>query len=255
MPAVKVLRDRLDWYRELNDYRNVYRHRGCRDTMAAYFPLDSYFPEARDGARNVMLLPDRPSLEKNTRADKWTYTQGVRLETLLDRTTGNFDECLDELISKIWGGPAFLAQEWVGRIPADQQPNLMLVHARPALTVVGQDAYLPLFSSRELANHFAKDSTGAGHLHLAELAPNEMGLFAMDVSGYKDDPELTCLAGRFIVALDPIELSEKGCRVRAHEARPLAAFLTEFNAQLLGIPRASVNDAERLLVWRVPNFV
>ena len=59
-------------------------------------PLGSDFPEAGDGARNVMLLPDRASLEKNTRADKWTYTLGVRLETLLERTVRHFNECLDE---------------------------------------------------------------------------------------------------------------------------------------------------------------
>jgi hypothetical protein len=255
MPAVEVLRARLAWYQELNDYRNVYRHRGCRDTLAAYFPLDSDFPEAKDGARNVMLLPDRPSLEKNTRADKWTYTQGVRLEPLLERALRTFEECLDELIAETWGGPAFLAQDWVGSIPPDQQPNMMLVHARPALTVIGQNAYLPLFSSRELASNFAKDSTGAEHLHLAELTPNEVGLFGLDVSGYKDRPEFVGLTGQVIVALDPIELTERGCRVRAHEARPLAAFLTEFDAQLLGIPRTSVKDADRLFVWRVPNAI
>ena len=92
------------------------------------------------------------------------------------------------MIGKTWGGPAFVAQEWVGQIPADQQPNMMLVHARPALTVVGQDAYLPLFSSRELANHFAKGSTGADHLHLAELTPNEVGSLPWMSPGTKIAP-------------------------------------------------------------------
>ncbi len=258
LPAVVSLRNRLAWYHELNDYRNAYRHKGCRDTLGAYFPLDSDFPEAKDGERNVMLLPDRKSLDGNTRADKWTYKQGVRLETVLERTGKTFEEIIDELISEVWGGPEYVAQQWIGKIPAGEY-NMLLLHARPALTVIGQNAYIPLFSTRDLAHLFIKDSTGAEHLHLAELTPDEVGFFALDVSGYTDMPAFAKLSGSMVVCLDPVGLMDAGTKtqvqVRAHQEVPLGPFLAEYDAKLLGIPRASVGDAERLFVWRVPNFV
>jgi hypothetical protein len=258
VPEVNALRVRFAWYDDLNEYRNAYRHRGCRDTMAAYFPVDSDFPEAKDGERNVMLLPDRPSLIGNTRADTWTYSKGVRLETLMETTVKIFEELLDELIGKVWGGATFLAQQWVGKIPAGEY-NMLLLHVRPALTVIGQNAFLPLFSTRDLANLFIKDSRGAEHLHLAELTPNEVGLFALDVSGYKDMPDFAKLTGKMVVCLDSVGLTETGTKtqvqLRAHQEYVLAPFLAEYNAKLLGIPRASVKDAKRLFVWRLPNFV
>jgi hypothetical protein len=257
VPEVRALRVRFDWYDDLNEYRNAYRHRGCRDTLAPFFPLDSDFPEAKNGERNVMLLPDRSSLIGNTRADKWTYSKGVRLETLMETTVKIFEDLLDELIGKVWGGAAFLAQEWVGQIPAGEY-NMLLLHARPALTVIGQNAFLPLFSTRDLANIFIKDSTGAEHLHLAELTPNEVGHFALDVSGYKDAPEFAKLTGKMVVCLDPVGLREVSTKthvqLRAHQECALGPFLAEYNAKLLGIPRAGVKDAERLFVWRVPNL-
>lgn len=258
LPEVNALRVRLKWYDDLNDYRNAYRHRGCRDTVAAYFPLDSDYPEAKDGDRNVMLLPDRSSLVGNTRADQWAYSKGVRLETLLETTVKIFEELLDELIGKVWGGAAYLAQEWIGKIPAGEY-NMILLHARPALHVIGQNVLLPLFSTRDLAHNFIKDTTGADKLHLAELTPNEVGLFGLDVSGYKDAPEFAKLTGKILVCLDPVGFRETGGKavgkVRAHQESPLGPFLAEYDAKLLGIPRAGVKDAERLFVWRVPNFV
>jgi hypothetical protein len=257
VPEVNALRLRFNWYDDLNEYRNAYRHRGCRDTIAAYFPLDSDFPEAKDGERNVMLLPDRASLVGNTRADVWTYSKGLRLETLLETTVKVFEELLDELIEKVWGGTAFLGQQWVGKIPPGEY-NMIVLHARPALHVVGHDVLLPLFSTRELANHFIQDSTGAENLHLVELTPNDVGLFALDVSGYKDVPDFAKLTGRIIVCLDPVSFRDMGGKVsgnvRAHQECPLGPFLAEYNAKLLGVPRGGVKDAERLFVWRVPNF-
>jgi hypothetical protein len=125
--------------------------------------------------------------------------------------------------------------------------------------VIGQNVLLPIFSTPDLANNFIKDSTGAENLHLAELTPNEVGLFALDVSGYKDVPDFAKLTGKIIVCLDPVGFRERGGQasgnVRAHQEYPLGPFFAEYNAKLLGIPRAGVKDAERLFLWRVPNFV
>ena len=257
VPEVTALRGRVNWYDDLNEYRNAYRHRGCRDTIAAYFPLDSDFPEAKDGERNVMLLPDRTSLVGNTRADAWTYSKGLRLENLLESTVKTFEELLDELIEKVWGGAAFLAQEWVGKIQPSEY-NMIVLHARPGLHVIGQNVLLPLFSTRELAQHFIKDSTEAEHLPLVELVPDDVGAFSLDVSGCKDVPDFAKLTGKMLVCLDPVgfrEIDGKAPgKVRAHEEYPLGPFLAEYNAKFLHVRRAGVKDAERLFVWRVPNF-
>jgi hypothetical protein len=156
LPAVRTLRNRTAWYEELNDYRNVFRHRGCRSTIGGCFPIGSDFPEASRGEHNVMLFPDRSSLIGNTRAHQWTYNDGVRLEHLVQRGIEGLERLIDDLCRDIWGGPEFLAREWMGRVPKDEHPNLLVAWLQPVFFVTGTNALLPVFRTRECAEAFRR---------------------------------------------------------------------------------------------------
>jgi hypothetical protein len=207
-----------------------------------------------------MLFPDRASLVGNTRAHQWTYNDEVRLEHLVERGFRGFEGLIDELCETVWGGPDFLNRNWMGTVPKEQAPNLLIAYPQPALAVVGTNGFLALFTDRQRAEAYRQFLIGADRLHLAELRPvrSEPPSFALSVSHWKDDPSIAQVQLTDIyVLVDPVNLNftaEGSLNVVAsnYEAKPFAEFVEQFRDQVLSVPVAAVGNVDRLFVWRVP---
>jgi len=101
-PELDVLRSRVAWYRELNDYRNAMFHRGASEGLG-YFREGSTERGADDPSLNIGLLPDQLTVKRPNRPDSWKYTEGRRLETLVLDVNAGLLPLVEEL-GQGWGG-------------------------------------------------------------------------------------------------------------------------------------------------------
>jgi hypothetical protein len=250
LPEVHALRARQTWYEEMNDYRNVLHHRGWRDQFTGYFPMNSELPEALLPEHNVMLVPDRKSLEGKKRPHEWTYKDRVRIEEVVGRAIEGFELLLDAVCMTCWGA----AVPAMGTMPKDQQPNLIVSLVRPALLLFGDHVLLPVFTSEDAAGRFTGFPTLDG-LYLAELTPStiyvDQPAFTFALPGLKEVVGRQANGGDLILAFDPTRLhpDRVNIDVAAYERFPLAKLLAAGDLEPLSILKGSIN-AERLYVWR-----
>lgn len=101
LPERKILGRHLAWFEELTEYRNALVHRGMMGRFG-YAPVGATVVTADDPTFNVMLVPDRASIQKPNRPDAWTFNDGTRLETLLGDTWSGLLTFARE-IGALWG--------------------------------------------------------------------------------------------------------------------------------------------------------
>jgi hypothetical protein len=250
VPEVRALRSRQPWYEEMNDYRNVLHHRGWRSQIAGYFPLDSALPEALLPEHNVMLVPDRKSLEGKKRPHEWTYNDRVRIEEVVRKAVEGFEQLLDDLCMTCWGGTVGS----MGKIPKDEQPNMVVSLVRPTLLLFGNHVVLPVFTSPEAAGKFNGFPTLDG-LYLDELSPSAMYVgepaFTFALPGLKDVLQGEPTGGDLILAFNPTRLDadRMNIDVAAFERVPLAKILEAGDMEPLSIQKAALT-VDRLYLWR-----
>jgi hypothetical protein len=250
IPEVKSLRGRRDWYDELNDYRNVFQHRGWRSHIGAYLPIGSDLPEARSAKHNIMIVPDRQSLVGKSRPNKWTYEDGMRLEHVVERAVEGFRSLLDEVCIGIWG--ATMLPE--GSVPKDLHPNVLIGFVRPALLVVGQEIVLPVFTSADRGRSFQGFPPSAP-LHLAEMRAGTkivaQSAFTFSLAGMKSSPGLPSAATHLFLAIDPPDAGLASVAAGKHVRVPLGVLLANDGIEPLSIPQEAVGS-DSLFVWRQP---
>lgn len=248
IPEVLALRKRVDWYDELNQYRNVLYHRGWRTLHGGYFPLGSELPEATNPKHNIMLVPDRVSLRLNSRPHEWTYRVGERLEDVITRAIEGFEQLLDDVCMACWGGT--IPSE--GTFPEDKYPNMIVSLIRPALLKFGEDLLLPVFTSSAAASEF-KGFPSDANLYLTELTPSSLVVgepaFSLGLPGLKTSPELP--SGDFILVIDPttLDMATMNMVVKGCQRMPLNQFLEADETDPLSIRQSAVG-VERMYVWR-----
>lgn len=103
-PELQVIANNYrDWFEDVNEYRNALAHRGYSERLGIHSPSSPH-PEAKDPEWNVLLVPDRPSVERPKRPHEWTYIEGRRLEDLVASTHHGLWCLVQELGTTIWGG-------------------------------------------------------------------------------------------------------------------------------------------------------
>jgi hypothetical protein len=237
-----LLRGRRIWYDALNDYRNVLYHRGWKGEAGAYFPVGAPEPEATDADRNLLLVPDLESIEKDARAHQWTYRDGLHLETVVKVSLDGTRDLLDAVCLGVWGGRPVHA----GTMPPEEHPTILVGCPRPAPFRGRGKVLLPVFTSEQAAHEFP------GYPSRGNLALASLPLFTTHFPG----PAFgICIAGlegpvmsgdELWVVVDPTNAS-------LTDARFIGPVLRESLSKTpfmdpIGLPRDGVN-AERLLCW------
>ena len=243
VPEVHCLREREQWFDQLNKYRNVLYHRGWRGDAGAYFPPDAPEPEARDPDRNPLLVPDLASLREDARAHAWIYTDNFHLEPLVRSSLDGMREFVDAICTSAWQGQL----PKPGTTPASEQVNMMVVFPRPAPFARGDAILLPVFSTEALAKNFTGYPPGAVltlsslpllRFHFPEPA------FALCAAGL--EAHLTEGTG-LVIVVDPVD---PAMTQRRHAIPvPEGSLRNRPFDDPVGIPRESLG-VERLLCWQ-----
>jgi hypothetical protein len=254
---VLSLRARLGWYSEMNEYRNVLVHRGWREQVGGFFPVGVSLPEATDPTRNVMLVPDRGSLTRVRRGDKWTYLDGTRLEHIVERAADGLNEFLDDIGRTCWGGGLPAA----GTAPKDKLPNMLVILPHAALVVAG-DIHMPVFASEARARTFHRDAyRGDANLDLFPVLPTTLDDGTKPAGpGYwlsmpAGDALRKVLAGSglaptmdMVIALDPV-LRPEGPIVGRELVRLSVASLIGSDGPSV-LAKVPMEVAQQLFLWR-----
>jgi hypothetical protein len=257
---VHRLRAHSAWYEEMNEYRNVLVHRGWREQTGGFFPIGSTLPEAADPTRNVLLMPDRASLVRVHRGHQWTYTNGTRLERVVERAADGLEVFLGDVATGSWGGsiPA------PGTAPNDMLPNIFVQVPYAGLVVAGT-IYAPIFTDENRAREFHRTAyQNAPQLDLFEVLPTTLNDgtsqpepgFWLSVPSGKGIAEPLATAGlahdgELVIALDPT-LGADGKIVASELARlEIAKLLASGDVGVLvKVLAARVASVNRLLLWR-----
>ncbi|MCC6667197.1 MAG: hypothetical protein IT375_25850 [Polyangiaceae bacterium] len=244
MTGVEIdeLQTRAAWFDALNKYRNVLFHRGWRGNAGGYFPPDCIEPEAQDPERNLLLMPDLDSVTGDARAHQWTYTEDRHLESVVREALDGMRDFVDTVCLRAWDGKL----PKPGKIPPEEQPNILIGSPRPA-PFLGADAiYLPVFSSVAKSNEFSGYPSRVG-LHLASLpllnAFFPEPAFAFCIAGF--EPHV--IMGRTLTVLvDPTSMGPIQARIVA----PVAPSLMQNPPFMdpVGLPKKAIG-AEQLLCW------
>jgi hypothetical protein len=249
IPEIFALRKRHSWYSEMNEYRNVFFHRGWRYNSGAYFPVGSTQTEALDPELNAMMMPDRDSLSQQKRSHQWTYAEGVRVETVVERAVHGFEDLLDDVCINIWGEtvPA------EGTLPKEHQPNVMVLMVRPVMLGFGNHVILPVFTSEVHAR--ALDVLAKNpDLELVSLNPTTLIVdkpaFAFSMHG-SAGIHFAGQTGDLAFVLDPIAVDAKTLSItaRAETRIPWAEAVATEGVDPISLPVEWVG-AEQIFVWR-----
>jgi hypothetical protein len=250
VPEVVALRTEKDWYDEMNDYRNVLHHRGWRGDTGGYYPLGSTLPEARSDEHNVMLVPDRASLVGKTRPHEWTYTEGRRLEDVVDAAIAGFERVIDKVCMSCWGGSVPPS----GKIPPEELASIFVLLPRPIVLVAGKSLLLPVFSTEKSARAF-KGFPPDLPRDLVEVLPDSAAMGQNSFTFTLRDEALAQadLDGDLIVALDSSGIDPQTMMLPATVAARLPLNQLRENAETepIGIPQKEFK-VERLYMWRYP---
>ncbi len=239
---VHRLRERIDWFDALNKYRNVLYHRGWRGDAGAYFPPGCLEPEADDPQRNLLLMPDLNSIVDDARAHQWKYTERRHLETVVREALDGMRDFVDAVCLGAWGGTL----PKPGKIPPEEQPNILVGSPRPAPFLGADVIYLPVFSSVEKAKEFSGYPSRAG-LRLSSLpllnAFFPEPAFALCIAGF--EPHVT-MGRTLTVLVDPTSMGP----IQARMVAPVAPSLMQNPPFMdpVGLPKKAVGAAQ-LLCW------
>jgi hypothetical protein len=169
VPEVLALRGRRRWFELLNLYRNVVYHRGLGSNRWGYHSRGDSAEEASDPSFNAMLLPDESSLRDRKRPHEWTYSDGRRLDELVNELDAGLSELLIEILTTVWGCEI----PKPGTIPKSEQPTAMLHVALPAVIEYLDCSVVPVFESRAAARRF-EDLKPHAELILRAVKPTTM---------------------------------------------------------------------------------
>ncbi|NUP10740.1 MAG: hypothetical protein HOW73_32245 [Polyangiaceae bacterium] len=242
---VNALRKHLKAYKTLNLYRNVLIHRGWRDLFGKYVPRGfQEKTERTDPSRDVLLVPDRKSIEGFKKQHEWTFKDGDRLEDVLVGSLDGVRAMVDD-VCDVWGVP----EPKPGTHP--DLCNLMLPLPAPApLSYSVRDAIvLPFFTSESAAKQFAAYPTRR-HLRLARLPlvmsapPERVMAFAFSAELLR---RLVAIQKRHYVeiAIDAVTPPGEGLQYEAASRGLLTDLITGEPPMI----RQDVVDAGALFCW------
>lgn len=246
IPVVRILQEQNNWYRELNDYRNVLHHRGWHPQLGAYYPTKSNLPEACSPIHNVMLVPDRTSLKGRNRPHKWTYTDAYRLEYVVETAITGFEKLIDGVCINIWGGSV----PCPGSMPKSEQPNLFVGLPRPALLYSENDIILPVFTDPKSACNFDRRLSYTNELELVEIGPIKQVVrepaFSFSLEGLHQVVEAQSLKGDLILYINPSSVSDSQAEA---QRIPLEQLLKVVETEPVNIVQSAINS-KRIWLWR-----
>lgn len=163
VPEVRLLRARASWYTELNEYRNLAIHAGWRAHLWGYFEASDTAPEARDPQINAMLVPDLGWLQQRPRPSTMTFSEGRRLDTLVESACRELVDVTHELVTQVWSAPI----PPPGSIPAEEHANAMLLLPRPVMLITPANAFvIPIFEHKTAAQRYSGYGAHASQLEL-----------------------------------------------------------------------------------------
>jgi hypothetical protein len=145
---LRYLRAQVDWFKELNDYRNALVHRGF------FFPSNDPAASARiPDADNPWLAPDRRSITNHARPHLWTFVDRVAMEDLLTRVCSGFHASL-HVLGRMWG---LSSPPPAGTAPVEQHPNIVIATEQPAFVLGREDTiHVAVFTAKAKADEFIR---------------------------------------------------------------------------------------------------
>jgi hypothetical protein len=197
-----------------------------------------------------MLVPDRASLVGKTRPHEWTYTEGRRLEDVVDAAIAGFERVIDKVCMSCWGGSVPPS----GKIPPEELASIFVLLPRPIVLVAGKSLLLPVFSTEKSARAF-KGFPPDLPRDLVEVLPDSAAMGQNSFTFTLRDEALAQadLDGDLIVALDSSGIDPQTMMLPATVAARLPLNQLRENAETepIGIPQKEFK-VERLYMWRYP---
>ena len=184
----------LDWYRELNDYRNVLFHRGWREMYGGYYPLTFKGKKGSNESADALVVPDRASLEGKKKPHQWSFSEQTRLESVVQRALDGLRRWLDAICVDIWNlqVPAKAADP--------DLPNMFVPIPSPALYESAGVLHIPFFTTEECAQCFRRVNDGVDwELRLLPRHDEAPAPFMFSIAHLEELPRPTTVR----VILDP----------------------------------------------------
>lgn len=236
VPEVRILREQSAWFDVLNGFRNAFFHHGWAHGGGALETTGDSL--SRDPVRNGLLIPDRESLRGRGKPFEWTWTEARTIDTVVQEIREGLDGLLWRLFDDVWVMPGYRA----GIVLPKKRPNALTALIQPVPIVVGQDVYLPFFTSERRARAFLQPAAAAADL--VEIVPSELvgGRRGFSLAG----SHLADLAAtRVFIVFDPEPLS-MGLQDPDTVAVPPAATSDKTNPQ----PLTVFYDTDSLWTWK-----
>jgi hypothetical protein len=167
-PEVSSLLALKDWFETLNAYRNTFFHSGWSHG-SGHFSSDDLRRRAQYASSNGLLVPDRTSLSGKSKPHEWTWHERATVDDIASAIRTGAEDLLDRLLGGHWGTPIPPS----GTVPLSEKPNIIVGLAHPALLYSDLAAFVPLFSTRELAESFSPFSTNP-KLELVDIPSSKL---------------------------------------------------------------------------------